>query len=219
MIRTMAAKSLFAATNLTCLRGERLVFTQLEFALGPGQALILRGPNGSGKSSLLRLLAGLSRPEAGAITWGGKDIAEDAAAHRSRLHFIGHLDGIKPALNVSETLIFWAGMRDKSGTIDDALARFRLTRLAPLPCRYLSAGERKRLALSRLIATPAELWLLDEPTSGLDAAAEIDLLQALAEHRESGGRAIIATHGPLPLEDAGTLSLDDYTPRTRAKAA
>jgi heme exporter protein A len=215
----MSAKSLFAATNLACLRAERLVFTQLDFALGPGEALILRGPNGSGKSSLLRLMAGLSRPEAGQLTWDGDNIGADAAAHRSRLHFIGHLDGIKPALNVSETLIFWAGMRDKSRTIDAALDHFRLTRLAPLPCRYLSAGERKRLALARLIATPAELWLLDEPTTGLDAAAEIDLLQAVAAHRAGGGRTVIATHAPLPVEDAAILALDDYTPRPRTIAA
>jgi heme exporter protein A len=214
----MAANTLFAATNLACLRGGRRVFTQLEFALGPGEALILRGPNGSGKSSLLRLMAGLSRPAAGAITWAGGNIAEDAAAHRARFHFIGHLDGIKPALNVSETLIFWAAMRDKTARVDDALRHFRLTRVAPLPCRFLSAGERKRLALARLIATRAALWLLDEPTTGLDAAAEIDLLQAIAAHREQGGRVAIATHGPLPLDNAATLALDDYMPRARKAA-
>jgi heme exporter protein A len=209
---------LFTATNLACLRGERLVFAGLECALGPGQALILRGPNGSGKSSLLRLLAGLSRPEAGDIAWGGQAISQDPGAHRARLHFIGHLDGIKPALNVSETLIFWAGMRDKTDRVAAALDHFRLTRLAPLPCRLLSAGEKKRLALARLIATPAALWLLDEPTTGLDAAAEIDLLAAIAAHRAAGGRAVIATHGALALEDAAILALDDYTPRTRVPA-
>jgi heme exporter protein A len=129
------------------------------------------------------------------------------------------LDGIKPALTVSETLIFWARIHDKSVSVDDALDRFRLTRLAPLPCRYLSAGERKRLALARLVATQAELWLLDEPSTGLDAAAEIDLLQAIAEHRAGGGRVVIATHGPLPLDDAAVLALDDYTPRARKAAA
>ena len=147
--------TLFAAIDLACRRGERMVFTNLSFELPPGQALVLRGPNGSGKSSLLRLMAGLGRPERGKLSWQGLDIADDPAAHRARLHFIGHLDGIKPALNVSETLTFWAGMRDRSVSVPAALDHFRLGRLATVPCRFLSAGERKRLALARLIASPA----------------------------------------------------------------
>jgi heme exporter protein A len=221
MIAAMAdtGKALFAATNLSCRRGERLVFAGLAFTLAAGEALILRGPNGSGKSSLLRLMAGLGRPEAGALRWGGRDIGDDPAAHRGRLHFIGHLDGIKPALLVQESLIFWAGMHDKSTTVAAALERFRLTRLATLPCRFLSAGERKRLALARLIASPAELWLLDEPTTGLDTAAGEDLLNAIAAHRAAGGRVAIASHGPLAVDNAATVALDDYTPRARAVAA
>ncbi len=221
MIPAMADndKALFAATNLACRRGERLVFAGLGFALGPGEALILRGPNGSGKSSLLRLMAGLSRPEGGKLSWRGENIAADPAAHRARLHFIGHLDGIKPALNVSETLMFWAGMRDKTDRVPAALDHFRLSRLAGLPCRFLSAGERKRLALARLLATPAALWLLDEPTTGLDTAAAEDLLQAIAAHRAAGGLVAIASHGPLAVENAATVALDDYTPRARAIAA
>lgn len=211
--------TLFTATNLACRRGERLVFTGLSFALGSGQALILRGPNGSGKSSLLRLTAGLSRPERGVLAWGGEDIADDPAAHRIRLHFIGHLDGVKPALNVSETLIFWAGMRDRTDRVAAALDHFRLGRLATVPCRFLSAGERKRLALARLIASPADLWLLDEPTTSLDVAATEDLLHAIVTHLAAGGRAIIASHGPLAVDNAVTLALDDYTPRGRAIAA
>jgi heme exporter protein A len=214
-----ADKALFAATNLACRRGERLVFAGLGFAVAPGQVLLLRGANGSGKSSLLRLMAGLSRPERGELSWRGGNVADDPAAHRARLHFIGHLDGIKPALNVAETLIFWAGMRDKTDRVATALEQFRLTRLAALPCRFLSAGERKRVALARLLATPAPLWLLDEPTTALDAAATGDLRRAIAAHQAGGGIAVIASHAALDLDAATTLALDDYTPRRRAAAA
>jgi len=222
MMRAMPlpdSNPLFAGTNLVCLRGERLVFTDLNFTLDAGQALLLRGPNGSGKSSLLRVLAGLIRPEAGRLTWGGAKITEDPVAHRARLHFVGHLDALKPPLGVAEMLGFWAGMRGDTGKVAQALDYFRLTRLASAPCRLLSAGERKRLALARLLASPAELWLLDEPTSGLDAAAETDLMHAIARHRAGGGRVVLATHGPLPIEDAETLALDDYMPRPKAIAA
>jgi heme exporter protein A len=212
-------KALFRGNDLACRRGERLIFAGLDFALPPRGVLLLRGPNGSGKSSLLRLMAGLSRPEAGVISWNGDGISEDAASHRARLHFIGHSDAIKPTLIVSETLSFWAQMRGTGSAIPAALAHFRLTRLAPLPCRFLSAGERKRLALARLVASPASLWLLDEPTTGLDAAGTEDLLRAIAIHRAAGGRVVIASHGPLALENATTLALDDYTPRARAIAA
>jgi heme exporter protein A len=221
MIATMdqPENSLFAATDLVCRRGERLVFTNLSFELAPRQALILRGPNGSGKSSLLRLMAGLIRPERGQLSWQGANIAEDPAAHHGRLHFIGHLDGIKPALNVSETLAFWAGMRGTPDRVPAALDHFRLGRLATMPCRFLSAGERKRLALARLLASPADLWLLDEPTTSLDTAAVEDLLHAITSHLADGGRAVIASHGPLAIETAATLALDDYTPRGRALVA
>ncbi len=210
---------LFAGKDLACRRGERLIFAGLDFALPPRGVLLLRGPNGSGKSSLLRLMAGLSRPEKGVISWNGTNVSDDAAAHRARLHFIGHLDAVKPILEVAESLTFWAEMRGVGSTIPAALAHFHLSRLAPLPCRFLSAGERKRVALARLVASPATLWLLDEPTTSLDAAGAEDLHRAITTHRAAGGQVVIASHGPLALENAMTLALDDYTPRTRAIAA
>jgi heme exporter protein A len=212
---------LFAASDVACLRAERLVFTRLSFTLGAGEALILRGPNGSGKSSLLRLLSGLARAEAGSITWGGTPIRADAAAHRARLHFIGHQDALKPVLGVAEILEFWAGMRGDGDRrrVEAALEHFRLTRLADTPCRLLSAGERKRVALARLVATRAELWLLDEPTNSLDAAAAEDLLRAVAGHRAGGGRLVVASHDPLAIPGAATLALDRYAPKPRARVA
>lgn len=214
-----AANALFTAANLACRRGERLVFSGLHFDLAAGQALILRGPNGSGKSSLLRLLAGLGRPETGRIDWRGTPISRDSAAHRARLHFVGHADAVKPALLVAETLSFWAHLHGGAANVPAALAHFRLARLADLPCRFLSAGERKRLALARLLASAAELWLLDEPTNGLDTAALDDLLRAVTAHCADGGIAVVASHLPLALDQAATLALDDFTPRGRAIAA
>jgi heme exporter protein A len=199
----------FSVTDLACRRGERLVFAGLSFALAAGGAMVLTGPNGSGKSSLLRLLAGLARPEAGVIAWQGVDVAEDPAAHRERLHFIGHQDALKAALTVGETLAFWAGMRG-GGEIAPALERFRLARLADWPCRLLSAGQRRRLALARLIASPAALWLLDEPTTGLDSDAVEDLRAALAAHRAGGGCVVLSTHAEPPVAGPQMVSLADH---------
>jgi heme exporter protein A len=196
-------------TDLACRRGERLVFAGLSLTLPAGGVLVLTGSNGSGKSSLLRLLAGLARPEAGVILWQGADIADDPAAHRGRLHFIGHQDALKGVLTVGEALAFWSGMRG-GGATRAALAHFRLGPLADWPCRLLSAGQRRRLALARLIASPASLWLLDEPTTGLDADAVADLLAALATHRAEGGCVVLSTHTLLPLEGADTLRLEEF---------
>jgi len=191
-----------------------LVFERLDFELAPGGALVLTGPNGSGKSSLLRLMAGLTPPHLGALSWDGRAVAEDPAAHRARLHLVGHQDALKPVLTVAETLGFSAALRETSPDhVPTALQRFHLAELAELPCRVLSAGQRRRLALARILASPAPLWLLDEPTTGLDDASMVDLLAAIADHRAGGGMLAIATHLPLPLPAAGTLSLGDFAPR------
>jgi heme exporter protein A len=172
-----------------------------------GGALLLTGPNGSGKSSLLRVITGLLPPEAGRLLWEGQPVHEDLSAHHARLHFQSHLDAIKPALTVVETLRFWAGLRGASGEgVDRALERVRLAHLAEWPCRFLSAGQKRRLALARLFAAPAPLWLLDEPTTGLDSEAVADLETAIARHRAGGGLVVLSTHTPVRLE--GALSLD-----------
>jgi heme exporter protein A len=201
--------ALFAGVDLACRRGDRLVFAGLSFALGQGGALLITGPNGSGKTSLLRLMAGLSPPVSGLLSWEGTPLHEDPWAHRARLHFIGHQDAVKAPLTVAENLAFWAGMHG-GAAVERALAEFGLLALAAWPCRLLSAGQRRRLALARLLASPAALWLLDEPASGLDAEALAHLLAALAEHRAAGGRVVLSSHTPLPLEGAGTLSLVDF---------
>ena len=206
----------FTGRSLACRRGERLIFRGLDFALPPGGALVLIGPNGSGKSSLLRLMAGLTPPETGTLAWGGADIREDPGAHRARLHFIGHSDALKPVLTARETLAFWTAIRGIAAESAGALAQFGLAQAADLPCRYLSAGQKRRLALARLIAAPVALWLLDEPLTSLDSEAAEQLMAAIAAHRQGGGRIVLTTHAPIGLDGAVRLSLADFRPSLAA---
>jgi heme exporter protein A len=207
----------FTGHGLACRRGDRLIFRDLDLSLAPGGALLLTGRNGSGKSSLLRLLAGLTPALAGELRWAGVAVTEDAAAHRARLHFVGHLDAVKPVFSVQESLAFWAGMRGGTpNAVGPALARFGLAELATLPCRFLSAGQRRRLALARLIVSPAPLWLLDEPATGLDQASMTVLASVLVEHRAEGGLVIASTHQELPLPGAQSLALDALAARQAA---
>ena len=201
------------ADELACRRGERLIFRGLNCRLPPGGALVLTGANGSGKSSLLRLLATLLAPAAGEVKWAGLPVAADIQRYRGSLHYVGHLDAIKPALGVGETLRFWAGMRGiAKPPIDAALGAFALESMTDWPCRYLSAGQRRRLALARLIAAPAPLWLLDEPIAALDADGEQRLVAAIETHRATGGRVVVATHQPLALADPQIVALEDFAP-------
>ena len=199
-----------AASGLVCDRGERRVFTGVEFSVGRGEVLAVVGPNGTGKSSLLRLLAGLLPPTAGTVTWAGASVADDPDAHRARLHYLGHADALKPTLTPAEALRFHAELRGRpvdAATLGAALDAFGLGTLANLPARFLSQGQRRRAALARVIATPAALWLLDEPTLGLDAESVGRLENALERHRAGGGIAIVATHGGLDLGAHATLDL------------
>jgi heme exporter protein A len=163
-------------------------------------ALLVTGPNGAGKSSLLRLVAGLVQPAQGRLALDGGDpeltIGEQA-------HYLGHQDALKSSLSVRENLAFWAeflGNTDLKVKVDAALAAVGLAELAALPALYLSAGQRRRLSLARLIAIPRPIWLLDEPTSALDAAAQGMLADLMRAHLTGGGLLLAATHGPLGLE-------------------
>ena len=205
------------AEDIACRRGGRLVFAGLSFRVPAGGALILRGANGSGKSSLLRLLAGLTPVAAGRLLWGETPVADDPAAHRGRIRYLGHLDGLKGAFSPRETLCFAAALhgcpvaRD-AAPVAQALAGFALEAVADWPAAWLSAGQRRRLGLARLLVAPAPLWLLDEPTSALDEDGARRLDAAIAEHRAAGGRLVVATHAALPLAGAQTLSLEDFAP-------
>ncbi len=192
---------------MACIRGERPVFSKVAFRLESGGALALAGPNGSGKSSLLRILAGLLQPVAGVLTWDGAALHEDWPVHRHRLHYVGHLEAVKPTLTASENLDGWARFRGAARAAPGALAALGIEALADVPARFLSAGQRRRLALARLVATPAPLWLLDEPTATLDAEAAARVADLIAAHRAGGGIAIVATHGEIGLDGARRLDL------------
>lgn len=201
----------FYGDNLTCVRGERVVFAGLNFSLSSGEALTLVGRNGSGKTSLLRVMAGLTRTTNGAIAWDDGPVSDDPGRHNSRQHYVGHQDAVKPVLSVRENLLLWT--RLKGGTDDGlaaGLARFGLTALADIPGRYLSAGQRRRLSLARINATSAPLWLLDEPTVALDRESVAALSAAIADHRAGGGMVVVATNVNLDLTDSMTLDLRDF---------
>ncbi|PWC75508.1 heme ABC exporter ATP-binding protein CcmA [Azospirillum sp. TSH64] len=205
----------FAGSELTCLRGDRLVFTGLEFRIAPGGALVLLGPNGSGKSSLLRVMAGLLKPLRGTLGWDGVSVADDPDAHRAKVQYVGHLDAVKPVLTAAENLAFWAalaGAADPAANARAALDRLGVPHIAGVPGRYLSAGQKRRLNLARLLAAPATLWLLDEPTVALDRAA-IALFEGLiAEHRAQGGMVVLSTHTDIATPGGEELHLDEFTP-------
>jgi heme exporter protein A len=212
------------AEDLACRRGERLVFAGLSFRLPPGGVLVLTGANGSGKTSLLRLVATLMAPAAGRLIWGAAAVESDIAGYRARLHYVGHQEGIKPALMPRENLAFWAalrgcGRRQAATALDAALAAFGLEAVADWPCRWLSAGQRRRLALARLLVAPAPIWLLDEPIAALDTDGRERLEQAIALHRAAGGCVLAATHAPISLDGADTLILDDFAPLPGAPMA
>lgn len=198
-----------SAENLTCIRGDRLVFAGLNCVVGPGEALVLTGPNGSGKTSLLRLLAGLSRPAEGVIRCDGADVSEDPAGWRALVQYIAHYDASKPALTVRENLAFWAELYG-GGDVAAGLSAFDLAPLADLPARFLSAGQKRRLALARLAAIDAQVWLLDEPSVALDKASLQALGARIAGHRAAGGAVIASTHADLGLADAATLDVSRF---------
>lgn len=206
----MIGRASFEAHDLACLRGGRIVFARLDFRVEAGALLVLRGANGTGKSSLLRMMAGLIGPAHGALLWNGDDIADDPDAHRARTAYAGHSDALKPALTVAEHLVFHARLRGQAtDKIGAALDAFALTKFADLPARLLSQGQRKRVALARLIAAPSPLWLLDEPTNGLDADSTARLESAIAAHRENGGIVVAATHLDFAGAEAITLTLGE----------
>ena len=167
--------------------------------------MVLAGPNGSGKSTLLRLLAGLVRPMAGTLFWRDQDALSDLPAHASRVAYIGHQDGVKPGLTAAENLRFAA--RIGTGSVATALDAMGLRDLADLPARMLSAGQKRRLALARLVLSPAPIWLLDEPSIGLDTVSIDRFGAVLARHRAAGGLIVAATHVPLPLDNVAALQL------------
>jgi heme exporter protein A len=182
------------------------VFSGVDVAIAAGEALTVTGPNGAGKTSLLRAILGLLRFSAGRIEVTGGD---PDAALGEQAHYLAHQDALKPALSVGENLAFWQGfLGAPARTPADALAAVGLDRLADLPAAYLSAGQRRRLSIARLIAVRRPLWVMDEPTAALDAAAQANLAGLMREHLSGGGIVIAATHASLGLDRAHELRME-----------
>lgn len=185
---------------LALSRGLRPLFRDLSLRLAPGEAVMLAGANGAGKTSLLRAVAGLLRPDAGEIRFPGLEPDE---ARREALHLLGHHDGLKPQRRAGEEFAFWADWLGGAETLrTEAIDVFDLRPLLALDVRMLSAGQRRRLALARLLAAPRPLWLLDEPMAPLDARWRGELGRRMQAHLDGGGMILAAAHDPLPVATA-----------------
>jgi heme exporter protein A len=184
--------------GVTCVRGGRVVFAGLDFEAAGGEVLAVTGANGSGKTSLLRLIAGLLLPAEGAVALEG---GEAELTLPEQAHYLGHRDALKPALSVTENLSFWRDFL--GGEAQDAgqsLAAVGLDHAAHLPAAYLSAGQRRRLSLARLLTVRRPVWLLDEPTAALDVAGQDLFAGLMRDHLARGGLIVAATHGPLGIK-------------------
>jgi heme exporter protein A len=191
--------STLTADGLACMRGERRLFEGLSFRVKAGQALAVEGANGSGKTSLLRMVAGFLSPAAGTLTLtqDGKPVTDPEERGRF-IGWLGHQDGLKPQFTVIEQLSFYAALY--AAKVDDAvLEQVGLSRQRDLPCRYLSAGQKRRLALARLLVSNRPLWLMDEPFAALDSAGQALVARLMAIHCGNGGMVVAATHDPLGL--------------------
>ena len=194
-----------SASNLGCVRGSREIFRNVNFNVSSGEALAVLGPNGAGKSSLLRLIAGLLPTASGGIDLEG---GEPELTIPEQAHYVGHQDALKPSLSVAENLTFWARyLRGGLTAVTDALEAVGLAPIRDLPAGYLSAGQRRRLCLARLVAVRRPIWLLDEAAAALDQAAQAGLIDLMRTHLAGGGLILAATHAPLGLTPVQELRL------------
>ncbi len=189
-------------SSLEVWRGERRLFGDLSFELQSGQVALVTGPNGAGKTTLLRMLAGLSVPFGGAVTWDGTPVQRLAAEPRANIAYLGHLDGLTKNLTVAENLAFYRALWAGEGAVEPLLDELGLTDFADREVRYLSAGQRRRVGLGCLRLRRARLWLLDEPLTNLDAAGADVVTRWLHEHTANGGAAVLATHQADRLDGA-----------------
>ena len=199
--------TILEVANLRCVRGERQLFSDLNFSLSPGNAIQLTGPNGSGKTSLLRIVCGLLAPTEGEIRWQGSNIRSLGEEYSQSLSYIGHRNGVKEELNATENLRIangLAGMSLGPTAVKAALEKIGLGGREKLPARLLSEGQQRRLALGRLLTARTKLWVLDEVLTSLDRSAVALIQTLIGEHLQNGGMAIIATHQELDLS-AGSL--------------
>lgn len=204
----MIDRVLLRGQDLAVWRGERCLFEQLHFELGPQQLALLVGPNGSGKTTLLRILSGLALPTSGSVMWKGKALSEMGPEERAEVAYRGHLEALKRDLTVVENLGFHAALWGREPTLEGLLEELKLTQVAHMRARYLSAGQRRRVALAMLQLSGAKLWLLDEPTTNLDSEGRALLVDWTRRHVAGGGLAVIATHQPEEFAAPGALMIE-----------
>jgi heme exporter protein A len=192
-----------SARDLEVWRGERKVLDRLSVEALAGDCVHVAGPNGSGKTTLLRVLAGFLHPEKGSVTWGSRPITSEQDAYRATLGYLGHSDGLKPELTARENLFFGVGLRRRLGRdeLERTLSEVGLESSRDRPAAQLSAGQRRRLAMARIVLTVAPLWLLDEPFTNLDADGIAVTSTLISRHLDAGGTVLIAAHQMPPIPD------------------
>lgn len=210
----MTGQPLLVATNLTSWRGETCVLNEVSLAVGESDVMQVLGPNGSGKTTLLRTLSGLALPDEGDVQWRGKSIERNRTEFQSELLYLGHKPGISGALTPRENLAAFLSLRHSTpnlAALDEALNALGLGERLDLPCRWLSAGQQRRVALARLLLEPATLWILDEPLNALDVNGVEWVVESIQNHAASGGSVVFTTHQPMPFRSLEplTLSLKD----------
>ena len=189
------------AASLTCVKGDHVLFDHLDLSIHPGQIYQISGANGTGKTSLLKILAGLSPPEEGAVFWNGEPIQRHPDKFRSLLAYLGHSIGLKLDLTPTENLEFWSSLYGISRTPPaDALIQVGLKDQAHIACRYLSAGQRRRAAIARFQINDALVWILDEPLTALDSSGIKSVCQTIDAHLDRGGLVVITSHQPIALD-------------------
>ena len=202
--------SVLEARALTCIRGERELFSGLDLQVFAGQCLHIRGENGVGKTSLLRLLTGLTSPESGEVLWSGHSIKEEASEYHNKLLFLGHRDALKEDLSAIENLRLYAAIDGITLSEQDAFAslwRFGLKGREDLPVNCLSAGQKKRVLMARMLTRCAQVWILDEPFNALDTHAVQELQELIAEHLRCNGLVVLTSHQPLVIPGLRMLDL------------
>ena len=204
-----ANSPIFEAVELSCIRDDRCLFSALNFSLSPGQVVQIEGSNGSGKTSLLRLACGLSVPESGSIRWNGEDIQDNRSQYLANIAYIGHIHGVKSELTALENLrMDWALMhKPMQNTPMHALERVGLSGFEDIPCRMLSAVQRRRVGLARLLISTATLWILDEPLTSIDQSGHLKIESLLVEHLSQGGMVLLTSHQKIAVPNQHSTSI------------